>query len=111
MAQYIDKSALVAEIIRRRKAIPKEEDDKRLKAVYGNEAFVLTELLEYINTLEVKEVVDLEKSIDVDSMVTEYLKQYEEAGQTPFAMNIIGSAYRKGLEDMFRVKAQKGEEV
>ena len=62
MEQYISKSALVAEIIRRRKAIPKEEDDKRLKAVYGNEAFVLTELLEYIDTLEAKEV-DINKEI------------------------------------------------
>ena len=51
--KLIDKDALLAEIIRRRKAIPKEENDKRLKAVYGNEAFVLTELLEFIGTLEV----------------------------------------------------------
>lgn len=56
MTQYIDKAAVVAEIIRRRKAIPKEEDDKRLKAVYGNEAFVLTDLLSFIDTLEVKNV-------------------------------------------------------
>lgn len=54
--KLIDKDALVAEIIRRRKAIPKDEDDTRLQAVYGNEAFVLTQLLEYIDTLEVKEV-------------------------------------------------------
>lgn len=61
MTQYINKAALVAEILRRRKAIPKEED-KRLKAVYGNEAFVLTELLSFIDTLEVKEV-DLDNNM------------------------------------------------
>lgn len=56
MAQYIEKSALVAEIERRRKEIPKNETNKTLKAVYGNEAFVLTELLSLLDTLEVKEV-------------------------------------------------------
>lgn len=55
MAQYIDKSAVVAEIVRRRKEIPKNETDKALRAVYGNEAFVLTELLSFLDTLEVKE--------------------------------------------------------
>ncbi len=30
-----DKEKIRAEIIKRRKAIPKEEDDKRMKAVYG----------------------------------------------------------------------------
>lgn len=68
MAQLIDKSALVAEIIRRRKAIPKDEDDTRLQAVYGNEAFVLTQLLEYIDTLEMKDV-DLEKEVDIEDAV------------------------------------------
>lgn len=60
--RLIDKDALVAEIIRRRKAIPKNENDKRLQAVYGNEAFVLTELLDFIDDLEVKEV-DLQKEL------------------------------------------------
>lgn len=54
--KLIDKSALVAEIERRIKAIPRGETDKRLKAVYGNEAFVLNGLLSFIDTLEVKEI-------------------------------------------------------
>lgn len=62
MEQYIPKSALVAEIVRRIKAIPKNETDKILRAVYGNEAFVLTELHSFIDTLEVKEV-DFKKEI------------------------------------------------
>lgn len=53
MAQYIDKDALLKEIERRIKAIPRGETDKRLKAVYGNEAFVLNDLLSFIDTIEV----------------------------------------------------------
>ena len=62
MGKYIDKDALVAEIERRIKAIPRGETDKRLKAVYGNEAFVLNDLLSFIDTPEVKEV-DLDKEL------------------------------------------------
>lgn len=60
--KLIDKDHIVAEIVRRRKEIPKNETDKELRAVYGNEAFVLTELLSFLDTLEAKEV-DLEKEI------------------------------------------------
>ncbi len=60
--ELIDKDKVVAEIKRRRKEIPKEETDKALKAVYGNEAFVLTDLLSFLDSLETKDV-DLEKEI------------------------------------------------
>lgn len=63
MEHLIDKDALVAEIERRIKVIPRGETDKRLKAVYGNEAFVLNDLLSFINTLEVKEA-DLEEELE-----------------------------------------------
>ena len=63
MEQYIPKSALLAEIKRILKEIPRGETDKRLQAVYGNEAFVLMNLSSFIDTLEIKEV-DLEKEID-----------------------------------------------
>ena len=56
MEQYIPKSALLAEIKRIIKDIPRNETDKRLQAVYGNEAFVLMNLSSFIDTLEVKEV-------------------------------------------------------
>ena len=55
MAQYIPKATVAAEIKRRIKEIPKNETDKRLKAVYGNEAFVLMELLSFLDTIKVKE--------------------------------------------------------
>ena len=56
MTQYINKDAVVAEIERRIKAIPKDETDKRLRAVYGNEAFVLVKLISFLDSLEVKEL-------------------------------------------------------
>ena len=56
MAQYIDKDALVAEIKKRIKRI--EEI-----GTYLSPKGILTNLLCYINTLEVKEV-DLEKEFD-----------------------------------------------
>lgn len=49
-----DKEKIRAEIIKRRKAIPKEEDDKRMKAVYGGIIFELTEILEFIDSLPVE---------------------------------------------------------
>lgn len=54
--KLIDREAVVAEIGKRIKAIPIGETDKCLKAVYGNEAFVLHDLLSFIGTLEVKDV-------------------------------------------------------
>ena len=92
MEQYINKSAVVAEIERRRKQIPKDETDKTLKTVYGNEVFVLTELLSFLDTLEVKEfqkkklyVVTrceehsdyVEKAFFSEKEAEEYCKQFE----------------------------------
>lgn len=54
--KLIDREAVVAEIGKRIKAIPIGETDKCLKALYGNEAFVLNDLLSFIGTLEVKDV-------------------------------------------------------
>ena len=97
--KLIDKDALVAEIIRRRKAIPKEEEDKRLKAVYGNEAFVLAELLEYIDTLEVKEVGISIPNID-DTLKEEGLDPDSKEAK------VFKEGYYMALE---KLKAQKGE--
>ena len=87
MGQYIKKSDIVAEIERRRKEIPKNETDKTLKTVYGNEAFVLTELLSFLNTLEVKEM----KEVDVENAaITEwddYIKKID--GEPNYAYMLI----------------------
>ena len=50
--KLIDKDAVVTEIERRIKVIPRGETDKRLKAVYGNEAFVLNDLLSFIDSIQ-----------------------------------------------------------
>lgn len=71
MEQYINKSAVVAEIVKRIKAIPRGETDKRLKVVYGNEAFVLNDLLSSINTLETKEM-----GLDEETLHSELRKIY-----------------------------------
>lgn len=80
MAQYIDKSALVTEIERRRKQIPKDETDKTLKTVYGNEAFVLTELLSFIDTLDTLETkeVDLEEAVEMSYLQNWYQDSIDE---------------------------------
>ena len=58
MAQYIDKSALVAEI-ERLKTIYKDDENIRHVAKYN----VLVYILSFLNTLKVKEI-DLEKEIE-----------------------------------------------
>lgn len=95
--KLIDKAVLVAEIVRRRREIPKNETDKALRAVYGNEAFVLTELLSFLDTIEVKEV-DLEKEVE------KCLKQYKmlAVGKKDFT-TIAKYFFELGLS------AQKGE--
>ena len=87
----IDKAAVVAEILRRRKAIPKEEDDKRLKAVYGNEAFVLTDLLCFLQTLEVKEVdlnEEIEKCLKKHSMLAVGKKDFTDIAKHFFELGL-----------------------
>lgn len=105
MAKYIDKDAIVAEIERKIKAIPKGETDKRLRAVYGNEAFVLNDLLSFLNTLEVKEI-DLQSEIDrvwdntSDNFLEDGWKEFEDIAKH---FSELGMAVSN--------KAQKGEKV
>lgn len=65
MAQYIDKSALMAEIERRLAALANTSagDNREFAAIIGAQHYELINLAQYINTLEVKEV-DLEKEFD-----------------------------------------------
>lgn len=101
MEQYIPKSAVVAEIVRRRKEIPKNETDKALRAVYGNEAFVLTELLSFLDTLEVKEV-DLQK--EAERFVQ--TKEFYECTESPVIV-IAKHFFELGMA--VNNKEQKGE--
>ena len=61
MAQYIDKSALVAEIERRKKYY---ENIQMIKPVYESNIEDFNELLSFLNTIEAKEA-DLEKEIEL----------------------------------------------
>ena len=70
MAQYIDKSVLVAEIERQISAIdnyPKHTDILNIQiAVLEGNKVVLTKLLSFIDTLEVKDIEDLQGLEEVD---------------------------------------------
>ena len=64
MKQYINKSALVAEIERRKEAISNSsnENNRELAAIRGAQQYELINLALFIGTLEVEEV-DLEKEL------------------------------------------------
>lgn len=104
MGKYISKSAVVAEIEGRIKAIPRDETDKRLKAVYGNEAFVLMNLLSFINTLEVKEV-DLEKEIDEclkkHNMLAVGKKDFTEIAKHFFELGLQARIDKELVEEVY----------
>ena len=111
MAQYISKDALVAGIEKRIKAIPRGETDKRLKAVYGNEAFVLNDLLSFLDTLEVKEV-DLEdtKKEELAQKYIDYTCKRHNIDPASREGQLIYYAYMHGMNQCLnQLKAQKGE--
>lgn len=58
MAQYIDKSAIVAEIERRLEVIANasSENNRELAAIQGAQQYELINLIQFLNTLEVKEI-------------------------------------------------------
>lgn len=56
MAQYIEKAKVVKEILSRRNAIPEGSKNWSFRIAYEVEAYVLTKILEYIDSLEVKEI-------------------------------------------------------
>lgn len=105
MAHLIDKDAVVAEIEKRRKEIPKDETDKALRAVYGNEAFVLTDLLSFIDTLEVKEVNYRPMDKDFERDAVNFCLDNALNTTPRIAKTIAKHFFELGL------KAQKGEEV
>ena len=65
MEQYISKSALAAEIERRldKLANTSAENNREYSAIIGAQHYELISLVQYINTLEVKEV-NLEDDVD-----------------------------------------------
>ena len=65
MKQYIDKATIMAEIEKRLEKIANasSENNRELSAIHGAQQYELINLVQYIDTLEVKEV-DLEKEFD-----------------------------------------------
>ena len=78
MKQYIDKDALLAKIERRLGALANTSagDNREFAAIIGAQYYELKSLVQYINTLEVKEV-DLEKELDYDDYMT-FFKEHPE---------------------------------
>lgn len=68
MTQYIDKSAVMAEIERRleRIANTSSEDNRELSAIRGAQQYELIKLVQYIDTLEVKDLY--EQCVQYDSI-------------------------------------------
>lgn len=64
MKQYIDKAAIMAEIERRLEKIANasSENNRELSAIHGAQQYELINLVQYIDTLEVKEVNTTETS-------------------------------------------------
>ena len=95
MTQYISKSALVAEIERRKKYY---ENIQMIKPVYESNIEDFNELLSFLDTIEVKEV-DIEK--EVNEHWDEWAKE-DGFHSVDFAKHF----FELGLK-----VAQKGEEV
>jgi len=68
MEQYINKASLVAEIERRLEVIANasSENNRELAAIQGAQQYELINLIQFLNTLEVKEI---------DSVWNNYLKK------------------------------------
>jgi len=101
MAQYIDKSALVAEIkIRRDSFYSLSESCEKgtpAKAGFYAQAQTLEGILSFLDNIEVKEV-DLEK--ELDAMITPELKFHKAL---PSLFDVAKHFFELGI------KAQKGE--
>lgn len=111
--KLIYREAVVAEIGKRIKAIPIGETDKRLKAVYGNEAFVLNDLLSFLDTLEVKEV-DLEdtKKEELAQKYIDYTFKRHNIDPDSREGQLIYYAYIHGMNQcLTQLRTQKGEKV
>ena len=98
MEQYIPKSALVAEIERRRDLHYKYYMKNGVGSIAECKYDEDREILSFINTLEVKEV-DLEK--ELDSMITPELKFHKAL---PSLFDVAKHFFELGLK-----VAQKGE--
>lgn len=98
MAQYIDKSAVVAEIER----IKKEECP--IDTYEGrNKLFYFERFLSFLNTLEVKEVHEEHISEDLEEAANQYAKkagaQWADKHPDAISMNYLQSWYQCSIDE------------
>ena len=103
--EYIDAEKLIAEIKRRLREIPKKEEDKRFRAVYGGVEFELMGILDFIDSLpEDKPSEELEKEITSFIESHYHIRDDEtlENGNSPLTTydleNIARHFYELGLK-------------
>ena len=111
MKRYIDKDALVAEIERQISAIdnyPKLTDTLNIQiAVLKGNKVVLTKLLSFLDTIEVKEV-DLEKELKtLDDMLFDLDGVAVKGATSYLTVNDVKDIAKRFFE--LGLKAQKGE--
>ena len=103
MAQYIDKSAVQVEIERR----IKERDSQMKKGSWVSSSYVYEDLLDFLDTLVVKEVNVDEAARKWEDKV--YLEKgwQNEYGTPHVPFSEIGNAFKEGAR--FILQLQKGE--
>ena len=96
--KLIDKDALVAEIERRLEALANTSagDNREFAAIIGAQHYELISLVQYINTLEVKEVDEEPTSNDLE----------EAASQYPSIICQISPQWKSEVENVFKAGAQ-----
>jgi len=109
MEQYIPKAVVLAEIERRLELLANTSagDSKEFAAIIGAQYYELINLVQYINTLEVKEV-DLKKEIeDFKEKIIKSSKAYrayrEECGiKDPILLDEVEEAYYAAYEQCYK---------
>ena len=103
MKQYINKSAVMAEIEKRIKKYASigVGDSRELDALYGAKCKALMEILSFLDTIETKEV-DLEQ--EIKDILNQYYYFPEEAIDIPTIIRITAHHFFE-----IGLKTQKGE--
>lgn len=107
MEQYIPKSAVVAEIERRLEKIANasSEGNRELSAIHGAQQCELINLVQYIDTLEVKEIHE-----DIDMDLNPF---FEELGVEPDSRiaYTFKEAFYKGIDRYLNKKENQVKQI
>jgi hypothetical protein len=94
MEQYINKSALIAEIERR----IKERDFQMKSGCWVSSTYMYEDLLDFINTLEVKEVREETVNEDLEEAAEEYAPDFSNSIASKAAVDAIRDAFKAGAQ-------------